>query len=637
MITLNDLTLRIGSKILFEHASFTLYRGEKAGIVGPNGAGKTSLFRLLLGDLEADQGALEVAGALTFATVKQETPAVEMSALDYVLDGDQTLRQLQAAEELAIDAGDADEIGRIHEELAHIDGYTAPARAAQLLAGLGFSADELNRPVKSFSGGWRMRLNLAQALICRADVLLLDEPTNHLDLDAILWLEKFLKDFDACVLIISHDRDFLDATIRRVIHFDGRELNCYTGDFSQFERMRAERVNQAQSAFVKQERTRAHLESFITRFKAKASKAKQAQSRVKALEKLKLTEPPKDHAGYEFNFPSEDNAPSPLMKLDHAVLGYGEKIVLDGVDLRIQPGARIGLLGRNGAGKSTLIKTLALRLQPLDGEVLPAKGIKVAYFAQHQLDELDLADTPLSLMRRTYPQVSEQAARNFLGGYGFGAEHISSQIGQFSGGERARLSLALLAFTQPNLLLLDEPTNHLDMRTRQALAIALQDFSGAIVLVSHDRTLLLSVTDEFFLVRNGRVQEFSGDLNDYADLIAKDAKAGNPATRSVVAADKTSNKKDDRRDRAEARARLKPLQNEIQRSEKALAEIETKLKPVTLALADPGVYEPAREKDLALLLERDRLLKSQLAAAEAAWLSASAELESLNPSDLTAT
>jgi len=631
MITLNDVTLRIGSKVLFEHASFTLYRGEKAGVVGPNGAGKTTLFRLLLGELEADSGSVEMAGALTFATVKQETPAVLMSALDYVLDGDQALRALQAEEHAAMEANDADAISRVHESLAHINGYTAPARAAQLLAGLGFSSDELERPVASFSGGWRMRLNLAQALICRADVLLLDEPTNHLDLDAILWLEKFLKDFDACVLIISHDRDFLDATIRRVIHFDGRELTCYTGDFSQFERMRSERINQAQSAFVKQERTRAHLESFITRFKAKASKAKQAQSRVKALEKLKLTEPPKDHAGYEFNFPSEDNAPSPLMKLDHAVLGYPDKVVLAGVDLRIQPGARIGLLGRNGAGKSTLIKTLALKLKPLEGEVLPAKGLKVAYFAQHQLDELDLSDTPLSLMRRTYPQLSEQAARNFLGGYGFGAEHIASAIGQFSGGERARLSLALLAFTQPNLLLLDEPTNHLDMRTRQALAIALQDFSGAIVLVSHDRTLLLSVTDEFFLVRNGRIQEFNGDLNDYAELIAKDSKVS-----SGGGANK-GNRRDDRRDRADVRTRLKPLQAEIKRCEKLIAELETKHKPVGIALADVGIYAPERERDYRLVFERDRDIKAALAQAEAEWLKASEELESLGLSDLTAT
>jgi len=633
MLSLNDLTLRIGSKLLFEHASFTLYRGEKIGIVGPNGAGKTSLFRLLLGELEADQGSLEVAGALRYATVKQETPGVDMSAIDYVLDGDPVLRQLQADELKAIDAGDADAIAKIHEELAHIDGYTASARAAQLMAGLGFASDELNRPVKSFSGGWRMRLNLAQALICRADVLLLDEPTNHLDLDAILWLEKFLKDFDACVLIISHDRDFLDATIRRVIHFDGVELNCYAGDFSQFERMRSERMSQAQSAFVRQERTRAHLESFITRFKAKASKAKQAQSRVKALEKLKLTEPPKDQSGYEFNFPSDENAPSPLLKVDEAELGYPDKIVLGQVSLRIQPGARIGLLGRNGAGKSTLIKTLALRLQPRSGEVLPAKGLKVAYFAQHQLDELDLTDTPMSLMRRMYPATSEQAARNFLGGYGFGNEHVHARIGNFSGGERARLSLALLAYTQPNLLLLDEPTNHLDMRTRQALAIALQDFTGAIVVVSHDRTLLLSVTDEFYLVRHGRVEPFDGDLNDYAELISRDSKTQN----SQAANGSKANRRDDRRERAEARAKLKPLQNDVQRSEKALADLELKRKPVSLALADPGIYEPAREKDLKLLLERDRMLKSAITAAESAWLEASTQLDALNISDLTAT
>ena len=516
MIRLQNLTLQRGPQRLLEDAELTLHAGHKAGLVGANGAGKSTLFALLLGELTPDSGDCLLPADWRIAHMRQEIDTLDRIAIDYVLDGDLRLRQVQA--DLA--KAEADEDGaaqaRLHAELDSADGYTADARARKMLAGLGFTNEQMDRTVADFSGGWRMRLNLAQALMCPSDLLLLDEPTNHLDLDAILWLEDFLKNYPGTLLLISHDRDFLDAVVDNIAHVDQRKITLYRGGYSAFERARAERLAQQQQAYEKQQAQRAHMESYIARFKAQATKARQAQSRIKALERMEELSAAHVDSPFDFVFREAVKLSSPLLDLSDARLGYGDKTILEKVKLQLVPGARIGLLGPNGAGKSTLIKNLAGELEPLSGRLARGENLVVGYFAQHQLDSLDSKASPLLHMQRLAPAEREQTLRDFLGGFDFRGARIDEPVLNFSGGEKARLALALIAWGRPNLLLLDEPTNHLDLEMRLALTMALQEFSGAVLVVSHDRHLLKSTTDEFLLVADGKVQEFDGDLEDYA-------------------------------------------------------------------------------------------------------------------------
>lgn len=536
MIQLKNLSLRRGAKELFNSVTLTINPGQRVGIVGGNGAGKSSLFALLRGQLHADSGDALFPAGWTVAHVAQETPALSCSALDYVLDGDAELRALEQQLAAAETAHDGEAIGRLHSELAAIDAYAAPARAGKLLAGLGFSQEATTRPVASFSGGWRMRLNLAQALMCRSDLLLLDEPTNHLDLEAVIWLEQWLASYPGTLLLISHDREFLDAITTQIIEVARGQLTAYTGNYSDFEDQRAERLAQQQQAFDKQQRTIAHLESFITRFKAKATKAKQAQSRIKALARLERVAAAHVDTPFDFHFEPPEHSPNPLLQVELADIGYGEAPILRRVSLSVESGARIGLLGPNGAGKSTLVKLLAGELAPLNGQLKTARELKIGYFAQHQLDTLREDESPLWHLQKLAPTTREQELRNFLGGFNFIGDMATEPVGPLSGGEKSRLALALIVWQRPNLLLLDEPTNHLDLDMRAALTLALQDFIGSLIVVSHDRALLESVTDQYWLIDAGQVQPFDGDLADYrAYRLAQQAADAAPRASAAAA------------------------------------------------------------------------------------------------------
>ncbi|HEY5801058.1 MAG TPA: ATP-binding cassette domain-containing protein, partial [Burkholderiaceae bacterium] len=536
MIRFINVSLMRGTKPLLESCDLTLNPGDKIGLIGANGAGKSSLFGMLRGELHADQGEIDFPAKWRMAYVAQETPALDRPALEYAIDGDVTLRKLQADLDAA-EAADHHEhthdsgmlIGELHGALADADAYTVQSRAEQLLLGLGFTLDQMQQPVASFSGGWRMRLNLAQALMCPSDLLLLDEPTNHLDLDAIIWLEEWLKRYAGTLIIISHDRDFLDGVVNVVVHIDERKLKRYSGNYSAFERQRAAQLVLAAASIEKQQRAKAHLESFINRFKAKASKARQAQSRMKALAKMEELAPLRAAAEFQFEFREPLSAPNPLLVLDDVEAGYriknewgdetGQKAIVHHINFSLQTGQRIGLLGVNGAGKSTLIKTIAGELTPLSGDAVTGKGLSIGYFAQHQVEMLRHDESPLWHLAKIAPTVREQELRNFLGGFNFPGNMVTSSIAPFSGGEKARLALALIVWQRPNLLLLDEPTNHLDLETREALTMALAQFEGTLVLVSHDRHLLRATTDQFIIVADGRLQPFDGDLDDYKDWL----------------------------------------------------------------------------------------------------------------------
>ncbi|WP_256677054.1 ABC-F family ATP-binding cassette domain-containing protein, partial [Pseudomonas sp. PICF6] len=542
MIRLQNLTLQRGPQRLLEDAELTLHAGHKAGLIGANGAGKSSLFALLRGELHPDSGDCLLPADWRIAHMRQEVDTLERLAVDYVLDGDLRLRQVQRDLAAAEAAHDGAAQARLHAELDSADGYTADARARKLLAGLGFTNEQMDRQVGDFSGGWRMRLNLAQALMCPSDLLLLDEPTNHLDLDAIIWLEDWLKSYPGTLLLISHDRDFLDAVVDHVAHVDQRKLTLYRGGYSAFERARAERLAQQQQAYEKQQAQRAHMESYIARFKAQATKARQAQSRIKALERMEELSAAHVDSPFDFVFRESTKISSPLIDLSDARLGYGDKTVLEKVKLQLTPGARIGLLGPNGAGKSTLIKNLSGELEPLAGRLTRGENTVVGYFAQHQLDSLDAKASPLLHLQRLAPNEREQTLRDFLGGFDFRGARIDEPVLNFSGGEKARLALALIAWGRPNLLLLDEPTNHLDLEMRLALTMALQEFSGAVLVVSHDRHLLKSTTDNFFLVADGKVEEFDGDLEDYARWLVDYRQRNAPVSTTPANPDKTDKK-----------------------------------------------------------------------------------------------
>ncbi len=628
MIRLQSLTLQRGPQRLLEDAELTLHAGQKAGLIGANGAGKSSLFALLRGELTPDNGDCLLPADWRIAHMRQEVDTLDRVAVDYVLDGDLRLRQVQHDLAAAEAAQDGAAQARLHSELDSADGYTADARARKLLAGLGFTNEQMERQVSDFSGGWRMRLNLAQALMCPSDLLLLDEPTNHLDLDAILWLEDWLKSYQGTLLLISHDRDFLDAVVDHVAHVEQKKITLYRGGYSAFERARAERLAQQQQAYDKQQAQRAHMEKFITRFKAQATKAKQAQSRIKALERMEELSAAHVDSPFDFTFRESTKISSPLMDLSDARLGYGDKAILQKVKLQLTPGARIGLLGPNGAGKSTLIKNLAGELEPLSGRMVRGENTVVGYFAQHQLDSLDAKASPLLHLQRIAPTEREQALRDFLGGFDFRGARLDEPVLNFSGGEKARLALALIAWDKPNLLLLDEPTNHLDLEMRLALTMALQEFSGAVLVVSHDRHLLKSTTDNFLLVADGLVQEFDGDLDDYARWLVDYRLRNAPASNTSVNVDKTD-KKAQRQQAAALRQQLAPHKREADKLEKELGTLHEKLAKIEVALGDSGIYEAANKDKLRDLLADQAKLKSREAELEEAWMEALELLESM--------
>jgi ATP-binding cassette subfamily F protein 3 len=628
MIRLQSLTLQRGPQRLLEDAELTLHAGQKAGLIGANGAGKSSLFALLRGELTPDAGDCLLPADWRIAHMRQEVDTLERMAVDYVLDGDLRLREVQRLLADAEAAQDGAAQARMHSELDSADGYTADARARKLLAGLGFTNEQMEKPVGDFSGGWRMRLNLAQALMCPSDLLLLDEPTNHLDLDAILWLEDWLKSYPGTLLLISHDRDFLDAVVDHVAHVEQRKITLYRGGYSAFERARAERMAQQQQAYEKQQAQRAHMEKFITRFKAQATKAKQAQSRIKALERMEELSAAHVDSPFDFTFRESSKISSPLLDLSDARLGYGDRAVLEKVKLQLTPGARIGLLGPNGAGKSTLIKNLAGELEPLSGRMVRGENTVVGYFAQHQLDSLDAKASPLLHLQRIAPIEREQTLRDFLGGFDFRGARLDEPVLNFSGGEKARLALALIAWDRPNLLLLDEPTNHLDLEMRLALTMALQEFSGAVLVVSHDRHLLKSTTDDFLLVADGRVQEFDGDLEDYARWLADYRLRNAPVSSTPVNVDKTD-KKAQRQQAAALRQQLAPHKKLADKLERDLGTLHERLAKVEAELADSANYEAANKDKLRDLLAEQAKLKVSEGELEESWMEALELLESM--------
>ena len=625
MIQLQQVELRRGIQALFTRADLTVFPGQKVGIVGANGCGKSSLFALLQGKLHADAGNVSIPAAWVIATVAQETPALDCSALDYVLQGEPELYPLLL--KARSQCSDSD-LAAVHQQIEALDGYRAEAKAGTLLAGLGFSGEMQQQTVKSFSGGWRMRMNLARALMQKAELLLLDEPTNHLDLDAVLWLEKYLSNYPGTLLLISHDRDFLDAVTDNTVHIERQCLTLYKGNYSQFERQRAEQLAQQQANFEKQQRQVAHLQQFIDRFKAQATKARQAQSRIKALERMTILAPAHVDSPFNFSFREPRALPNPLLKLEQVQAGYSGKPILSNINFQLLPGSRIGLLGRNGAGKSTLIKLLSGELPPLAGELWYASGVSLGYFAQHQLETLRPQDSPLQHLVRLDPQVPEQKLRDFLGGFGFHGDKALEPCAPFSGGEKARLVLALLVYQRPNLLLLDEPTNHLDLEMREAIVMALQDFAGAIVVVSHDRHLLTSTTDEFYLVANGKVAPFDGDLQDYYQWLQQDARQSQQsAAPETVSSNSAAVRKDQKRLEAELRNLLRPLKQKIDKLELRQQQLETQLASLEQQLAEPAIYEAANKAQLTKLLAEQTQASSELAQVEESWFEAQEALE----------
>jgi ATP-binding cassette subfamily F protein 3 len=625
MIKLQNLSLRRGTRLLFENANLLIYTGQKVGLTGSNGVGKSSLFALFRGLLHADIGEVSIPDAWTVAHVAQETPAVDMPALDYVLQGDEELTKLEALLTEAEKSHDGHAQGELHDKLAAIDAYTARSRAGRLLHGLGFSAEQEKYPVNSFSGGWRMRLNLAQALMCRSDLLLLDEPTNHLDLEAVYWLEEWLRSYQGTLVLISHDRDFLDRVVTHVVHIEQQRMKSYTGNYSDFELARAEHLANQQAAHQKQQREIAHIRLFVTRFKAKASKAKQAQSRVKALERMELIAPAHVDSPFHFSFKEPTRLTAPLLVLDKASVGYGDVPLIENVKLSLAPGDRIGLLGPNGAGKSTLIKLIAGVLPTLKGKRKEAKDIRIGYFAQHQLEQLYDSDSPLQHLQRLDRQAAESTLRDFIGGFGFHGDDALSPVGPFSGGEKARLVLALLVYQRPAVLLLDEPTNHLDLEMRLALTLALQDFEGALVVVSHDRHLLRTVADDLWLVSDGKAQEFDGDLEAYRQWVVNKDKQ--EKTIDTAKTTNTLNKKQDRQAAAVQRQKLQPLRNSVKQAEKLMEEAQLALTKIEEKLADNDIYAEKEKDKLKTLLLEQAELKAQLEQAEMDWFEASEVLE----------
>ncbi len=636
MITASDLSLDRGAKNLITASNFTIHPNHKVGLVGSNGCGKSSLFAAFLGELAPDAGDLSIPSSWSIATVKQETPSLKQSALDYVMDGDKEYRQLEAQLDEARNNDDGNLEAILINKIDTINGYSLPARAGELLHGLGFLQNQLTNPVKDFSGGWRMRLNLAQALISRADLLLLDEPTNHLDLDAVIWLQRWLKRFTGTLVLISHDRDFLDTVINQILHIEHQHAKLYSGNYTAFERQRAEHLAQQEVQYQKQQKEAAHLTAFVDRFRAKASKAKQAQSRLKRLEKLHNLAPAHIDSQFTFSFEQPENLPYPLLSLAESQCGYNTNtIILNNVGLTLVPGSRIGLLGRNGAGKSTLIKSLAGEIALLNGERYCAQELTIGYFSQHQLEQLHSGSSPVDHILRAKPTMGEPQARSFLGKFGFSGDQALETVTNMSGGEKARLVLALIVLEKPQLLLLDEPTNHLDLEMRQALVMALQDFGGAIILIAHDRFLLESCVDEFYLVANGCVTDFNGDIDDYQQWLNEDKKQTvsdqkNEHNRTEnMTTDKGLDKKQLRQQQAELRKKSAPLRKESDKLEKQIHVWQTELAKVEALLGDSEIYQADRKSELTTQLKRQASLKDNIEESEMLWLEIAEQIEEI--------
>ena len=631
MLKFTNLSLRRGPREILQDIDLTIHNGQKVGITGSNGVGKSSLFALILGHLHADAGDIFVPNNLVISHVAQETPALDTTAIEYVLDGDVQLRQLEEQIKKAEENNHGETLAHLYSEMEAIDGYTAKSRAATLLSGLGFTTEQEDFAIKQFSGGWRMRLNLAQALMCRSDILLLDEPTNHLDLDAVIWLETWLKNYKGTLLLISHDRDFLDNVAEHIAHIENQTITLYSGNYSAFEVRRAEYLSSQQSAYEKQQREVQHMHKFVERFRAKATKAKQAQSRIKALERMELIAPAHIDSPFNFHFREADKMPNPLVTIDEAAIGYTDEPLLSRIRLNIHPGDRIGLLGHNGAGKSTLIKLLSGELKVLKGEFTPAKELNIGYFAQHQLEQLDFEASPLLHLQRIDPKATESDLRKYLGGFAFNNDMAIEPVAPLSGGEKARLVLALVVYQKPNLLLLDEPTNHLDLEMRHALTVAMQEYEGAMIIVSHDRHLLRTVTDNLLLVDHGKVVPFDGTLDDYRTWLSQQSKKES----SVESNDKFNNngdvnKKQIRQNSAEKRKLLKPLQNKLKKLEKQMEELTLTKESLEEKLADNEIYSEINKEILRSLLEEQGKVDSSLQQVEIDWLEVSEELESAN-------
>ena len=626
MIRLRNVALRRGEKLLLRDADLMVHAGQKLGVVGPNGCGKTSLFAMLCGELHADAGDLEVPAAWLVSSVEQEVESSERPAIEYVLDGDLELRAAEAGIEAADQSGDGERMAAAHQQYEELGGWSARARAAVVLDGLGFRADEFERSVAAFSGGFRVRLNLARALMRRADLMLLDEPTNHLDLDAVIWLEEWLSAWSGTLFVISHDREFLDAAVTSVLHFDSGALKLYTGGYSDFERQRAQALAQRQAAWRKQQREIEHLRSFIERFRAKATKARQAQSRIKALARMETIALAHADSPFAFHFRDPPASPDPVLVLEGAAAGYGGSPVLSEVTLSIQAGSRLGLLGRNGAGKSTLVKLIAGALAPMAGDRIEGKGLRIGYFAQHQLEALDLDASPLLHLARTDSRAREQVLRDHLGGFGFPGDMALAPVAAFSGGERARLALAIIIWQRPNLLLLDEPTNHLDIDMREALTEALLEYEGALVLVSHDRHLLRTTADALLLVEDGRVSPYEGDLDDYRTLLRIRRQRPSAAPGGV-------SRREERRLAAEARQvkskQRKPLLGKLEKIERDLGRRTRDLARVEALLASEEIYAPENRERLAASVLEQSQLRAQIELLEAEWIRLHEEIERL--------
>jgi ATP-binding cassette subfamily F protein 3 len=644
MLNFTDVTIRRGPRVLFSDATFGLFRGEKVGITGENGSGKSSLLALVRGDLQADAGTFEMPSNLAIAHVSQELAATDAAAIEFVLDGDAELRAIENSIAEAEAHDDGLKLGDLHARYAAVGGYDARSRAGRLMHGLGFTTTDESRPVRSFSGGWRVRLNVAQALMCRSDLLLLDEPTNHLDLDAILWLERWLMEYPGTLLLIAHDREFLDRIVNRIVNIEHAKARAYRGNYSAFEEQRASELAEQSALFTRQQREIKHMESFVERFRAQATKARQAQSRLKALERMQRIAPAHVDSPFEFSFAQPLKLPRPLLALENQSAGYNGKAILERVSLTLAPGARVALLGRNGAGKSTYMKLLAGELGALAGTRTEARDLRIGYFAQHQLEQLNVKDSALGNLRRIGAEraakATEQELRDFLAGFGFRGDRVFEPVEPFSGGEKARLVLALTAYLRPNLMLLDEPTNHLDLEMRQALAVALQDYEGAVVLVSHDRHLLRTVADEFIVVHNGRPMPFDGDLEDYAKWLDETgAAAGVAAAAGAVgaSAEQTSSaqvpsesaesRKQRKRDEAERRNRLTPLKAKIAQYDAELARLASKSSALQAELAAPEIYAAGAKDRLKELLAQQTLVARETEKVETAWLEASEQLE----------
>lgn len=612
MIQLTNLSLRRGHKLLFAEASLSIHPGQKVGLTGANGTGKSSLFALLMNQLQADLGDCSVPKNWQIAHVKQETPALEQSALDYVLDGDVVFRQVEQQIAQATLNDEHEKLGELYAEMERIGGYAAHAKAGRLLHGLGFGIGEEHKQVKSFSGGWRMRLNLAQALMCPSDLLLLDEPTNHLDLEAVVWLQDWLKRYEGTLLLISHDRDFLDAVIKHILHIEHEKLTLYTGNYSDFEKARMERLALQQAMFEKQQKQIAHMQSYVDRFRYKASKAKQAQSRLKALERMDTIAAAQAENPFHFEFYPCQNLRHQIVELEHADIGYGDYKVFRDLNFSVTAGARIGLLGRNGAGKSTLIKAMSGDLALQKGELKTAKDLHIGYFAQHQLEQLDAKSSCIEHVLQLNPKATEQEVKNFLGGFGFQGEKADSPIAPFSGGEKARLALALIVYQRPDLLLLDEPTNHLDLNMRDAISFALQSYEGAVILVSHDKHMLNSVVDEMVYIDRGQIHPFDGDISEYQSFIKAQIKQAEVEENKQNNTEPVNKKQDHKANKAQ--------KNRLQKLERLMDQTTEKLNQVTEKLSEDDIYNAENQEKLQQLLEQSTQLKTELDEYEMEWL-----------------